>query len=123
MHRIEFSLTNTTPLKFKVCGMMDVYGQNNGTLPIYLTKDMEVTLVTGKWPLGDYTDCNHQTFVFMKPDGSQFSLLVVGFSYPCSLPKEKQQEILNAGKSHIVISLLELPSASASTKSDFPSSI
>jgi hypothetical protein len=109
MHRIEFSLTNTEPLTFKVCGMMDVYGENNGTLPIYLTKDMIVTLVSGKWPLGDYTDCNRHTFVFQKEDGTQFSLLVIGFTLLCSLPKEKQQDILNEGGTHIVISLLEIP--------------
>jgi len=109
MHRLEFSLNNTAPLTFKVRGMIDDDGLNNGTLPSYLTQDMIVTLVSGKWPLGDCRDCGCHTFVFQKVDGSQFSLLVDGFTFSCSLTKEKQQEILNKGINNLIISLLELP--------------
>ena len=105
MSEIEFSLTNTAPLTFKIDGMRD----NEGALPSYLTKDMVVTLVSGKWPLVDYNDCDCHTFVFQKVDGSQFSLLLSGFTFSCSLTKEKQQEILNKGINNLIISLLELP--------------
>jgi len=113
MHQLEFSLINTAPLTFKVRGMIDDDGLNNGTLPSYLTQDMIVTLVSGKWPLVDYHDCGCHTFVFQKICGTQFSLLVDGFTWHCSLPKEKQQEILNEGKTQLIISLLELPTAKA----------
>jgi hypothetical protein len=58
------------PLTFKVCGIHD----SKGTLPTYLTKDMIVTLVSGKWPLRHYNDCDRHTFVFMKADGTKFFL-------------------------------------------------
>ena len=103
MNTIEFSLTNTTPLTFKVSGMTD----DKGTLPTYLAKDMIVTLVSGKWPLDDYKDCDRHTFVFEKADGSKFSLLLSGFTWDCSLPKEKQQAIIDRGDTYIGIDLLE----------------
>ena len=104
MSIIVFSLTNTTPLTFKVCGMREA----EDTLPTYLTKDMIVTLVSGKWPLHDYNDCDCHTFVFQKTDGSQFILLLSGFTYACGFPKEKQQAFLDEGHTSIKISLLEI---------------
>ena len=102
---VELSLTNTEPMTFKVMGSREQY-----KMPASLEKDMPLTLVSGKWPLGDYTDCGgRHTFVFQKADGSQFSMLLDGFCCRCSLPKEAQQEFINNGEGVISICLLEVP--------------
>jgi len=104
MSVIEFSLINTEPMTFNVDGIR----YNEGQLPAFLAKDMTVKLISGKWPLEDYKDCGRHTFVFEKDDGSQFSMLVSGFSYTCAWSKEKQHEELQNGARHIGISLVEL---------------
>ena len=104
MSVIEFSLTKTEPMTFNVDGIRD----NEGQLPEFLTKDMTVKLISGKWPLEDYRDCDRHTFVFEKDDGSQFSMLLSGFTYTCAWSKEKQHEELQSGARHIRISLVEL---------------
>ena len=104
MGTVEFYLTKTEPLTFKVGGMVDDEGQ----LPAFLLKDMIVTLVSGKWPLDDYRDCDRHTFVFQKDDGSQFSMLLTGFTYDCTWSKNKQQEKIDNGDMSIGISLVEL---------------
>ena len=104
MGTVEFYLTNTEPLTFKVDGMRDDEGQ----LPTFLVKDMIVTLVLGKWPLEDYRDCDRHTFVFQKHDGSQFSMLLTGFTYDCTWSKNKQQEKIDNGDTSIGIALVEL---------------
>lgn len=93
-------------MTFKVLGPSD---EDSGKMPEFLEKEMTLKLVSGKWPLDDYTDCNRHTFVFQKADGSQFSMLLDGFCYRCSLPKEEQQAYINNGEGFISISLLELP--------------
>ena len=57
----------------------------------HLKTDMIVTLVSGKWPLGDYRD-NDGTVIhqFKTLDGTLFSTILFGFCYFCSLPIEKQ---------------------------------
>jgi hypothetical protein len=91
---------------FKVIGMRE----ESHTIPEFLTKDMMVELVSGKWPLVDYNDCDCHTFVFQKADGSQFSMLLSGFTYSCTWTPEKQQQAIETGGDHIRITLLELPS-------------
>lgn len=104
MSVIEFSLTKTEPMTFNVDGIRD----NEGQLPAFIAKDMTVKLISGKWPLEDYKDCGRHTFVFEKDDGSQFSMLVSGFTYTCAWSKEQQHEELQSGARHIRISLVEL---------------
>ena len=104
MSVIEFSLTKTEPMTFNVDGIRD----NEGQLRAFLTKDMTVKLISGKWPLEDYKDCGRHTFVFEKDDGSQFSMLVSGFTYTCAWSKEQQHEELQSGARHIRISLIDL---------------
>ena len=104
MSTVEFSLINTEPLTFKVDGMRD----GEGSMPAFLEKDMVVTLASGKWPLVDYRDCDRHTFVFQKADGSQFSMLLSGFTYDCTLPKEIQQEQVETEGTYIGISMKEL---------------
>jgi hypothetical protein len=87
--RTWFSLINTTPLTFKVEATRN---ECKMVVPLFLEVDMVLTLVSGKWPLGDYTDCNgRHTFVFQKPDGKQFSMKLDGFTYDCSHPLVTQQ--------------------------------
>jgi len=96
MHRIEFNLIKTEPITFKVCGVTEDphVTTDPPPLPAYLQKDMIVTLASGKWPLVDYRDCNVHKFVFQKEDGSQFTLLLCGFTCYCTESMEKQQELL-----------------------------
>ena len=113
---VEFSLTNTEPMTFKV---MEPRGEDSGKMPTFLEKDMVLTLVSGKWPLGDYTDCGgRHTFVFQKADGSQFSMLLDGFCCRCSLPKEAQQAFINNGEGFISICLLEVPTKEPVSQSE-----
>lgn len=99
----EFLLINVEPLTFKVRDPDPLPPPQ--PLPAYLEKDMVLTLVSGKWPLVDHTDCNRHTFVFKKADGSQFSMLVSGFCWGCGKSKEEQQELLTNGyKIKIIVS-------------------
>ncbi len=107
MSIVKFSLINTEPLTFKVNGMMD----DEGSMPVFLEKDIVLTLVSGKWPPVDYRDCDVHTFVFQKTDGSQFSMLLSGFTYDCVLPKEIQQKHIEQEGRYIGISMKELPKA------------
>ena len=104
MSTVEFSLINTEPLTFKVDGMSD----GEGSMPVFLEKDMVLTLVSGKWPLVDYHDCDIHTFVFQKADGSQFSMLLSGFTYDCTFSKEIQQKHVETEGTYIGISMKEL---------------
>jgi hypothetical protein len=107
MDVIIFSLIKTTPLTFKVVRKIDS-DRNECILPAFLVKDMIVTLVSGKWPLVDYNDCNKHTFVFQKEDGSEFSMLLSGFCWQCVLSTEKQQQMLDSGKNSIEITLIPI---------------
>jgi hypothetical protein len=93
----DFSLNSVEPLTFKIDGPTIIHDQNNNVLPSYLVKDMIVKLVSGVWPLVDYNDCNKHTFVFQKPDGSQFSMLLNGFSWQCCENTETQKKLLEEG--------------------------
>ena len=106
MSTVEFSLINTEPLTFKVDGMSD---DDEGAMPAFLQKDMVLTLVSGKWPLVDYHDCDVHTFVFQKTDGSQFSMLLSGFTYDCTWEKGRQQKRIEMDGMYIGISVKELP--------------
>jgi len=107
MSTIEFSLINTEPLTFKVDRMMD----GEGSMPAFLAKDMVLTLVSGKWPLVDWRDCDVHTFVFQKADGSQFSMLLSGFTYDCTWEKERQQKHIEEDGRYIGITVKELAKA------------
>jgi hypothetical protein len=107
MSTVEFSLINTEPLTFKVDGMRD----GEGSMPAFLEKDMVLTLVSGKWPLVDYHDCDVHTFVFQKADGSQFSMLLSGFTYDCAFSKEIQQKHIEEEGRYIGITVKELTKA------------
>ena len=104
MSTIDFSLINTEPLTFKVREMSD----DEGAMPAFLQKDMVLTLVSGKWPLVDYRDCGVHTFIFKKADGSQFSMLLSGFTYGCTWDKERQQKRIEIDGMYIGISVKEL---------------
>jgi hypothetical protein len=57
----------------------------------HLKTDMIVTLVSGKWPLGDYHD-NDGTVIqqFKTSDGTLFSTILFSFCHYCCIPIEKQ---------------------------------
>lgn len=106
MSLVRFRLVNTQPITFKVYEME--YDQDY-TIPEFLTKDMLVTLVTGKWPLTDHLDSfDRHTFVFQKADGSQFSMLLRGFTYDCTYSIEEQQKHIDTENIHIGIDVREI---------------
>lgn len=113
MSTIDFSLINTQPLTFKVREMSD---DDEGAMPAFLEKDMVLTLVSGKWPLVDYRDCGVHTFIFQKADGSQFSMLLSGFTYGCTWDKERQQKQIEIEDMYIGISVKEVAKAGEATK-------
>ena len=88
MTQLEFYLIDTLPLTFILGGVLI---RSNNTLPAILKKGMIVNLLSGKWPLDNRNDCSCQTFVFQKTDGSQFKMLVTGFTWNCTLPTKEQQ--------------------------------
>ena len=72
-------------LNFKVLGAVkEPHEQEYAAPPSYILKDEIVTLVTGKFPLNDYKDCNVHTYTFEKADGTRFSGLLEGFTYDCT---------------------------------------
>lgn len=90
-------LTSLEPMQFKVD---EEYSNNYNALklPAFLEKDMVLTLVSGKWPLGDYNDCNGKhIFKFTKSDGTEISLYLQGFTWHCSECKIKQQKLMSEG--------------------------
>ena len=108
MSIVHFRLVNTQPVTFKVYKMAD----EGDTMPEFLTKDMIVTLVTGKWPLTDYLDAfDRHTFVFQKVDGSRFSMLLRGFTYDCTHSLEQQQRHIDTKNAHIGIDVREISKA------------
>lgn len=113
MSTVDFSLINTEPLTFKVREMSD---GDEGAMPEFLKKDMVLTLVSGKWPLVDYRDCDVHTFVFQKADGSQFSMLLSGFTYGCTWEKERQQKQIEMEGMYIGISVKEVAKAGEGTE-------
>lgn len=90
-------LTSLEPMQFKVDEEY-INNYNAFKLPAFLEKNMVLTLVSGKWPLGDYNDCNGKhIFKFTKPDGTEISLYLQGFTWDCSESKIKQQKLMNEG--------------------------
>ena len=102
---LHFYLVNTTPLTFM---LHQVYMKHAELLPGLFEKNMIVTLVSGKWPLGDCVDCGQQTFVFQKADGLQFSMLLTGFTWMCSLQNEEQQVELDNSDTYYIRVIGEL---------------
>lgn len=99
MIELQFYLTDTQPLTFM---LRRLFIKDDNPVPAIFEKEMVVTLASGKWPLGDCIDCGQQTFVFQKADGSQFSMLLTGFTWMCSLPiKEQQIELDNSNTYYI----------------------
>ena len=52
-----------------------------------LTKDEQVTLISGKYPLNDYKDTKEysgHTYTFLKSDGSQRTGILDGFTFDCT---------------------------------------
>ena len=106
MIELDFYLTNTQPLTFM---LRRLFIKDDNPVPAIFEKEMVVTLVSGKWPLGDCNDCGKHTFVFQKTDGTQFVMLVTGFTWMCSLPiKEQQIEIDNCKKKYYIRVIGEL---------------
>ena len=106
MIELDFYLTNTQPLTFM---LRRLFIKDDNPVPAIFEKEMVVTLVSGKWPLGDCTDCGNHTFVFQKANGSQFAMLVTGFTWNCALPiKEQQVEIDNCKKKYYMRVIGEL---------------
>ena len=83
-------------MTFKVCE--EQHPGQTRPLPSFLQKDMVLTLVSGKWPLGDYTDCGKHLFTFKKPDDSEVSMWVRGFTWDCSVSKEEQAKLMTEGQ-------------------------
>ena len=106
MIELDFYLIDTQPLKFM---LRRLFIKDDNPVPAIFEKEMVVTLVSGKWPLGDCVDCGNHTFVFQKDDGSQFEMLVTGFTWNCALPiKEQQIEIDNCKKRYYIRVIGEL---------------
>jgi len=101
---LDFYLVDASQLKFMV---HQILLKDNNLLPSLFEKDMIVTLVSGKYPLADI-DCGQQTFVFQKANGSQFAMLVTGFTWMCALPIKEQQIELDNSKTYYIRLIGEL---------------
>jgi hypothetical protein len=88
MTSVSFDVINTTTMELKVLGVRDP--SNSGTYtdpPQPFVKDEIVRLISGKYPLQDYTDTsNHSSHVYVleKTDGTEISGILDGFTYDCT---------------------------------------
>lgn len=82
-----FELLDKKDRKFKIVGIRDALEDRCSPPPAPHVKDEIVTLVSGKFPLTDYTDTSNHSkhqYVFEKTDGSQFTATLDGFTYDCT---------------------------------------
>ena len=92
----NLKLINAELMTFKVCEE-EVFHASLA-LPTFLEKDMVLTLISGKWPLTDYNDCDGKhIFKFSKPDGTEISLYLQGFTWDCTVSKSEQEKLLSEG--------------------------
>jgi len=88
MTSVSFDVVNTTTMELKVLGVRDPSEPGTYTAPpLPLVKDEIVRLISGKYPLHDYTDTkNHSSHVYVleKMDGTEVSGILDGFTYDCT---------------------------------------
>jgi hypothetical protein len=88
MTSVSFDVVNTTTMELKVLGVRDPSDPGTYTAPpLPLVKDELVRLISGKYPLQDYTDTsNHSSHVYVleKADGTEVSGILDGFTYDCT---------------------------------------
>jgi hypothetical protein len=85
--QMHLQLICVEPLTFKIIAEKDDhhnYQRDLDSIPATLGLNMRLVLVSGKWPLGDYTDNGKETFIFRTLSGSCFSVLLTGFTHDCS---------------------------------------
>jgi len=92
MSVVCFELINTQPVTFRVGDVQDELVPK--PMPAYLQKGMIVTLVSGNWPLNEGDHGAGHNFVFQRADGTQCTMVLVGNTYECKLPLEKQHMLL-----------------------------
>jgi len=89
MTSVAFDVINTTTMELKVLGIRDPSSSGTYTNPpLPLIKDEILRLISGKYPLLDYTDTsNHSSHVYVleKTDGTEVSGILDGFSYDCTV--------------------------------------
>jgi len=111
MTSVVFDVINVITMELKVLGLRDPSDLGKHTNPPSpLVKDEIVRLVSGKYPLQDYTDTsNHSSHVYVleKADGTQVSGILDGFSYDCTFAGQH----LNLGVPQL--SVIIQPAASA----------
>jgi hypothetical protein len=80
-------------MELKVLGIRDPSDPGTYTNPPSpLIKDEIVRLISGKYPLLDYTDTRHYSrhvYVLEKTDGTEVSGILDGFSYDCTVQGQK----------------------------------
>lgn len=84
MSTVSFDLIDISKMKFKMLGLRTDTFQAYEAPPAPHAKDEIVSLVSGKFPLNDFTDLGIHTYVFKKENGTQFSGLLTGFTYDCT---------------------------------------
>ena len=88
MTSVRFDVVNTTTMELKVLGIRDP--SNPGTYtapPLPFIKEELVRLISGKYPLHDYTDTSkHSSHVYVleKADRTEVSGILDGFTYNCT---------------------------------------
>ena len=97
---VEFGQLSKAYLQFKVLGVQ--HQEEKEALPSYIKEGDVVTLIRGKFPLDDYTDCNVHTYTFEKINGKQFTGILDGFTYDCTNAGQPS----NCGMPTIVVSLM-----------------
>jgi len=89
MTSVAFNVVNTITMELKVLGVRDPSDPGTYTNPPNpLVKDEIVRLISGKYPLNDYTDTSkHSSHVYVleKADGTDISGILDGFSYDCTV--------------------------------------
>ena len=81
---VSFDLIDINNMKIKMLGLESKLHGNFEAPPAPHAKDEVVSLVSGKFPLNDFTDLGIHTYVFQMENGTQFSAILTGFTYDCT---------------------------------------
>jgi len=81
---VSFDMIDINNMQFKLLGVQSEMHRNFDAPPAPHQKEEVVKLVSGKFPLNDFTDLDKHTYVFQKEDGTQFSGILSGFTYDCT---------------------------------------
>ena len=102
---VSFDLVNKDTLEFKVVGVRDRDSTGNYTDPPKpLVKEEIVRLISGKFPLQDYTDTSRHSqhvYVFERGDGTEVSGILDGFTHDCTFAGQNKN--LGIPRIHVLI--------------------